>query len=237
MKRERESWKEGCCLLQHENWGIKYCRFGLTVCIAWNVRNLSLRFSVCIYIFKVSKLIRRGNQITQLLLFSSLFFMERKRNRNFKLNPRPSHRSHFLYCFSLLFFSVCALFSITSTATARAYQQDIRSGQAADGISFKEFGGERRKNEGRILGSIPAGDHTQGVGLPLSLARRFLSGPGSSPPRCTSKCGKCTPCKPVHVPVPPGTPVTAEYYPEAWRCKCGNKLYMPWCFQFGLVKK
>ncbi|CAK9164104.1 unnamed protein product [Ilex paraguariensis] len=57
--------------------------------------------------------------------------------------------------------------------------------------------------------------------------RRLLSGPGSWPPRCTSKCGRCTPCKPVHVPVPPGTPVTAEYYPEAWRCKCGNKLYMP----------
>ncbi|XP_057953288.1 EPIDERMAL PATTERNING FACTOR-like protein 3 isoform X2 [Malania oleifera] len=57
--------------------------------------------------------------------------------------------------------------------------------------------------------------------------RRYLSGPGSSPPRCTGKCGKCTPCKPVHVPVPPGTPVTTEYYPEAWRCKCGNKLYMP----------
>ncbi|KAH1263043.1 EPIDERMAL PATTERNING FACTOR-like protein 6 [Glycine max] len=57
--------------------------------------------------------------------------------------------------------------------------------------------------------------------------RRLLGGPGSSPPRCTSKCGRCTPCRPVHVPVPPGTPVTAEYYPEAWRCKCGNKLYMP----------
>ncbi|XP_022154900.1 EPIDERMAL PATTERNING FACTOR-like protein 5 [Momordica charantia] len=54
-------------------------------------------------------------------------------------------------------------------------------------------------------------------------------GPGSSPPRCASKCGNCTPCKPVHVavPVPPGTPVTADYYPEAWRCKCRNKLYMP----------
>uniref|UniRef100_M4DYN4 Epidermal patterning factor-like protein n=1 Tax=Brassica campestris TaxID=3711 RepID=M4DYN4_BRACM len=57
--------------------------------------------------------------------------------------------------------------------------------------------------------------------------RRVLRGLGSSPPRCLSKCGRCTPCKPVHVPVPPGTPVTAEYYPEAWRCKCGNKLYMP----------
>ncbi|KAI3461716.1 hypothetical protein Pfo_018379 [Paulownia fortunei] len=58
-------------------------------------------------------------------------------------------------------------------------------------------------------------------------ARRLLGGLGSSPPRCSSKCGRCTPCKPVHVPVPPGTPVTTEYYPEAWRCKCGNKLYMP----------
>ncbi|KAI3667814.1 hypothetical protein L6452_42883 [Arctium lappa] len=57
--------------------------------------------------------------------------------------------------------------------------------------------------------------------------KRKLSGPGSSPPRCAWKCGRCTPCKPVHIPVPPGTPVTAEYYPEAWRCKCGNKLYMP----------
>ncbi|XWS74431.1 hypothetical protein CRYUN_Cryun02cG0215500 [Craigia yunnanensis] len=143
--------------------------------------------------------------------------MERKIYRKLNL----SHKSHFLYCFSLFFFSVCALFSIISTATT---QQDIRypfSGQAADGICFQEIA-ERRKNE-EGMGSIPVDIQ----GLPLSLARRFLSGPGSSPPRCTSKCGKCTPCKPVHVPVPPGTPVTAEYYPEAWRCKCGNKLYMP----------
>lgn len=60
-----------------------------------------------------------------------------------------------------------------------------------------------------------------------SKNRRKLSGPGSSPPRCTGKCDKCIPCKPVQVPVPPGTPVTAEYYPEAWRCECGNKLFMP----------
>nr|XP_018629824.1 protein EPIDERMAL PATTERNING FACTOR 1-like isoform X2 [Nicotiana tomentosiformis] len=60
-----------------------------------------------------------------------------------------------------------------------------------------------------------------------SNTRRILGGLGSSPPRCMSKCGRCTPCRPVHVAVPPGTPVTTEYYPEAWRCKCGNKLYMP----------
>jgi len=56
---------------------------------------------------------------------------------------------------------------------------------------------------------------------------RRLNGPGSSPPSCKSKCGKCVPCKPVHVPIQPGRKRTFEYYPEAWRCKCGNKLYMP----------
>ncbi|KAK7290364.1 hypothetical protein RIF29_04727 [Crotalaria pallida] len=61
----------------------------------------------------------------------------------------------------------------------------------------------------------------------LGKARRFLVGPGSSPPQCASKCGNCTPCKAVHVPVPPGAPVSAEYYPEKWMCKCGNKLNMP----------
>ncbi|KAJ1263351.1 hypothetical protein BS78_09G177700 [Paspalum vaginatum] len=58
--------------------------------------------------------------------------------------------------------------------------------------------------------------------------RRLLSGgPGSHPPRCTSKCGSCSPCYPVHVSVPPGVLVTTEYYPEAWRCKCRDQLYMP----------
>ncbi|CAI9762640.1 unnamed protein product [Fraxinus pennsylvanica] len=59
------------------------------------------------------------------------------------------------------------------------------------------------------------------------LSRRRLGGPGSSPPTCRSKCGKCLPCKPVHVPIHPGFSMPLEYYPEAWRCKCGNKLFMP----------
>ncbi|CAD6333516.1 unnamed protein product [Miscanthus lutarioriparius] len=58
--------------------------------------------------------------------------------------------------------------------------------------------------------------------------RRLLSGGlGSHPPRCTTKCGSCNPCYPVHVSVPPGVLVTTEYYPEAWRCKCRDQLYMP----------
>ncbi|RRT83779.1 hypothetical protein B296_00005935 [Ensete ventricosum] len=57
--------------------------------------------------------------------------------------------------------------------------------------------------------------------------RRNLMGRGSLPPRCTSKCGNCTPCLPVQVAVPPGALATAEYYPVAWRCKCGARLFPP----------
>lgn len=78
------------------------------------------------------------------------------------------------------------------------------------------------------LKKMKASSSTINMNNDLRRNSRNLSGPGSSPPRCYAKCGKCTPCRPVHVAVPPGTPVTAEYYPEAWRCKCGNKLYMPW---------
>ncbi|KAJ0974086.1 hypothetical protein J5N97_016051 [Dioscorea zingiberensis] len=59
------------------------------------------------------------------------------------------------------------------------------------------------------------------------LFRRRLSGPGSSPPTCRSRCGRCFPCRPVHVAIQPGRSIPLEYYPEAWRCKCGNKLFMP----------
>ncbi|KAF3780921.1 EPIDERMAL PATTERNING FACTOR-like protein 6 [Nymphaea thermarum] len=52
-----------------------------------------------------------------------------------------------------------------------------------------------------------------------SKRRGLAGGPGSYPPHCSEKCGDCSPCKPVHVAVPPGAPVIAEYYPEAWRCK------------------
>ncbi|XP_020585913.1 uncharacterized protein LOC110028420 [Phalaenopsis equestris] len=57
--------------------------------------------------------------------------------------------------------------------------------------------------------------------------QHHLIRPGSSPPQCTFKCGKCTPCQPIHVPFPPGTYVIDEYYPETWRCMCGNHLFMP----------
>lgn len=59
------------------------------------------------------------------------------------------------------------------------------------------------------------------------LNQRRLSGPGSSPPSCRGKCGKCFPCKAVHVSIRAGLRMPLGYYPEAWRCKCGNELFMP----------
>ncbi|KAF0896721.1 hypothetical protein E2562_027063 [Oryza meyeriana var. granulata] len=59
------------------------------------------------------------------------------------------------------------------------------------------------------------------------VRRRQLIGPGSSPPTCRARCGRCTPCRPVHVAIQPGVGAQWEYYPEVWRCKCGNKLFMP----------
>ncbi|XP_022138712.1 EPIDERMAL PATTERNING FACTOR-like protein 4 [Momordica charantia] len=76
------------------------------------------------------------------------------------------------------------------------------------------FLGGREKTEG----SVPA---------PEVVIRRRLGGPGSSPPTCRSKCGSCSPCTAVHVPIQPGLSLPLEYYPEAWRCKCGNSLFMP----------
>eukprot|EP00268_Persea_americana_P063605 TRINITY_DN8262_c0_g3_i1.p1 TRINITY_DN8262_c0_g3~~TRINITY_DN8262_c0_g3_i1.p1 ORF type:complete len:139 (+),score=11.60 TRINITY_DN8262_c0_g3_i1:180-596(+) len=88
-------------------------------------------------------------------------------------------------------------------------------------------------------GLVGAGEKRQGVMKKVTvseslqkqqmirLSRRRLGGLGSSPPTCRSKCGRCWPCKPVHVPIQPGQKMPLEYYPEAWRCKCGNKLFMP----------
>lgn len=79
----------------------------------------------------------------------------------------------------------------------------------------------RGSGGGRALGQYSWDD-------PAAAARRReLVGPGSSPPTCRSRCGGCHPCRPVHVAIQPGVSFPLEYYPEAWRCKCGDRLYMP----------
>ncbi|KAJ8503836.1 hypothetical protein OPV22_004722 [Ensete ventricosum] len=92
---------------------------------------------------------------------------------------------------------------------------------------LKETGIGSPRTKYFVQGPWPAAREVGTAAAEEEGERRGLMGPGSYPPRCASKCGKCTPCRPVHVPVPPGTPVTSEYYPEAWRCKCGNRLYVP----------
>ncbi|XP_022748972.1 EPIDERMAL PATTERNING FACTOR-like protein 5 [Durio zibethinus] len=81
------------------------------------------------------------------------------------------------------------------------------------GSGFQEREGSKKRNGSGVLDRF--------------LAQKRLDGPGSSPPSCRSKCGSCSPCKPVHVPIQPGCSMPLEYYPEAWRCECGHKLFMP----------
>ncbi|CAN7115264.1 unnamed protein product [Brassica rapa subsp. narinosa] len=107
--------------------------------------------------------------------------------------------------------------SIPPSSLSSPYIRNSNSGKLGHFYAQEEEG-----KSTLVIKTMRIGDWTKEAEL-----RRILKGLGSSPPRCTSKCGRCTPCKPVHVPVSSGTPVTAEYYPEAWRCKCGNKLYMP----------
>ncbi|CAG7880349.1 unnamed protein product [Brassica rapa] len=107
--------------------------------------------------------------------------------------------------------------SIPPSSLSSPYIRNSNSGKLGHFYAQEEEG-----KSTLVIKKMRIGDWTKEAEL-----RRILKGLGSSPPRCTSKCGRCTPCKPVHVPVSSGTPVTAEYYPETWRCKCGNKLYMP----------
>ncbi|EHA8592113.1 EPIDERMAL PATTERNING FACTOR-like protein 4 [Cocos nucifera] len=60
-----------------------------------------------------------------------------------------------------------------------------------------------------------------------AVAQLQVVGPGSSPPTCWGRCGRCIPCRPVPVAIQPGRSMPMEYYPEAWRCKCGKDLFMP----------
>ncbi|XP_074588291.1 uncharacterized protein LOC141844165 [Curcuma longa] len=68
--------------------------------------------------------------------------------------------------------------------------------------------------------------------------RELAEEAGSRPPICAYKCGRCSPCSPVHVQVPPSSAAegdgnrnknrdAAEYLPVAWWCRCHGRLYQP----------
>ncbi|KAI8561255.1 hypothetical protein RHMOL_Rhmol04G0324400 [Rhododendron molle] len=105
------------------------------------------------------------------------------------------------------------------------------SGASAFGLhSTRRLGGEvTEEGEGvlaksnNINRSTESGDSTERA----AATQRRLNGPGSSPPKCTAKCGSCSPCQPIRVVIQPGFSTPLEYYPVAWRCKCGNKIFMP----------
>ncbi|KAF2294449.1 hypothetical protein GH714_011510 [Hevea brasiliensis] len=50
---------------------------------------------------------------------------------------------------------------------------------------------------------------------------------GSFPAKCHSKCNQCKPCKPVQVSVPAMELKENEYYPQVWKCICGEDIFSP----------
>ena len=85
----------------------------------------------------------------------------------------------------------------------------------------------RRIDSSTAVGAASGAWWADGSGVVVPARRRWLIGPGSSPPTCRARCGRCTPCRPTRVAIQPGVGPQWEYYPEVWRCKCGNKLFMP----------
>ncbi|KAK3042216.1 hypothetical protein RJ639_001336 [Escallonia herrerae] len=106
-----------------------------------------------------------------------------------------------------------------ATITALAFLI-LASSASATTLNPSPHLGEEAKRGGRSPSEV-VGERA------AAMTRRRLGGPGSSPPTCRSKCGRCSPCRPVQVPIQPGLSIPLEYYPEAWRCKCGSKLFMP----------
>ena len=61
---------------------------------------------------------------------------------------------------------------------------------------------------------------------------------GSRPPECVNKCFSCRPCMatlviPTHqmkrLQAKSRGEDSDSYYLLSWKCRCGNKLFQPWC--------
>ncbi|KAL3727161.1 hypothetical protein ACJRO7_031983 [Eucalyptus globulus] len=113
----------------------------------------------------------------------------------------------------------------TATLTALAFLL-FASASAAISVTRQAMTAARIPRAAAAAGNRKIPHNSWPLPEPLSR-RRLLAGPGSSPPTCRGKCGRCLPCKAEHVPIHPGLSLPLEYYPEAWRCKCGNKLFNP----------
>ena len=121
----------------------------------------------------------------------------------------------------------------------------------------------------RLQGS--SSTSTPSINKPFSLTSTVVRRPGSNPPNCVGRCGKCVPCMAVRIPIEHirmghanvaegatshGAPMDhvvyvhmrhapiegavrvnhidrrgkyglMEYYPETWRCKCKDNIFIP----------
>lgn len=107
----------------------------------------------------------------------------------------------------------------------------VPSSERAGGLHDTQFRDASRKTKIGSSSDVQSWSETNANATPSNsdsiYGHRLLV--GSSPPTCQGKCGTCSPCNPIHVSIgsPHGALTQQEYYPEVWRCKCGNKLFMP----------
>lgn len=132
------------------------------------------------------------------------------------------HKRSSLISYSMLFIILWAAMHFQfSSATRVIHDQRQTSGQKLVSMFKAPF---HQKTALQLHRQIPM----VRTGSDASAMRTLV---GSSPPKCIKKCGSCNPCKTVLVPIHTrNAPSSAsEYYPVAWRCKCGGKLYNPYC--------
>ncbi|OVA03467.1 hypothetical protein BVC80_1477g20 [Macleaya cordata] len=130
------------------------------------------------------------------------------------------HRLSAVTAFALLFLASTSASSPSATTTLHPTRFQLSRGLLMGG------GVVRQQQENKEEDQSKSGGGLESLVERVMVSRR-LGGLGSAPPTCRSKCGRCTPCRAVHVPIQPGRSIPLEYYPEAWRCKCGNKIFMP----------
>ncbi|KAI3937299.1 hypothetical protein MKW98_001870 [Papaver atlanticum] len=150
-------------------------------------------------------------------------------------NHHHHHQQHRLLSALRTVFAIflCLLVSSTSASSSSSFSHASLPARSLFSSTRHQLGrglAMGLTSQEKMKSSRRGNNNGESVKRVMMMNRRRVlirMGVGSSPPTCRSRCGRCSPCKAVHVAIQPGRSVILEYYPEAWRCKCGNKLFMP----------
>ncbi|KAF2294442.1 hypothetical protein GH714_011441 [Hevea brasiliensis] len=102
-------------------------------------------------------------------------------------------------------------------------------------LSLADSEGKRKLVTGQHTFIIGSSSERQVGGEPMARDLNLSKGrggpgkamKGSFPAKCHSKCNQCKPCKPVQVSVPAMELKENDYYPQVWKCICGEDIFSP----------